>query len=1007
MGFVDSWRQRPRSHRIGIIVFLLYVVYGLVGYFALSPLLRSSIQSGLSEASGRDVDLERVVFNPLGLTLTLENFALRDADGTEFVAFDRLYTDFELSSLFRLSWHFDVLELDRPRINISQTGPRDFNFDDIVARALADSGEAPQTDEGAGIPAFSISELVLSAGDFRFRDMTRGEPQELVMDDLNFEILDFSTRSDGADGNNYSLAITSPEGGRFEWSGSMSVEPLILNGRLEMAGLELPPFADFYREKLRFDIPEGQLDIATNYSVDLSGEEVLVTLVDGSVRLRDFRVRQPGLEQDTLTLPELTIQGVALNSTEQALAIDSLTLREPALMARQTSAGIDLAGLFDPPADAGTVEADTGEADTVADSAAGAQEEAQDTVQEETSEPGPADAGTAPTDTPSQPVASAWQVALARMDLQQGRVTFREDNLREPAEVLITPINLVMENLLWGREGEFTYEGDATIAGQGALAYSGAGQLQPLRVDLTLTASDVGLLPLEPWLREQARLDLAGGQVSAEISATVKDEQGNIQVTGGGQVSGREISVLELDGAPLLQLQAFDLADISVDVAARELAVRRTDVSGLAIETVIDEQGRHVADRVVIPVAAPVKVGETPQWRIRLGDVRLKDSSLAMQDLSMSPDFSFGLYELNGRLRSVDTRSQSPSQLSLSASVDRYAPLRVDGALKLATEAPYGDLDISLENYEMTSLTPYTGLYVGHEVTSGQLGLSMRMTLEGMLLDSRTELRAQNFYLGEKVESEEAIKAPVKLGLAVLRNRDGLIQLPVKASGDLSDPSVSVRGIILKALGNILVKAATSPFSMLAAMAGGDDLDMVPFPAGAATPSDQGRSRLNALVKVLAERPTLQMQLAGTWTREDSEALARQDQVAALWGDDWDSLDTAVDSWNFRRKVRNAYRELTGEDAYALAQIADDADGEARDAYEREVARAAFKALVQRGADNMAGDRLQALAAQRSQAAKAWLVQEGGVDSGRLFLQSEALRDQAPVSGVQVGLAAQ
>ena len=1005
IGIAAGWRQRPRSHKVGIVLLVLYVLYALVGYFIGSPLLRSSIQSGLSEATGRDVQLERVVFNPLGLTLTLENFAFLDPDGTEFVAFDRLYTDFELSSLFRLSWHFDVLDLDRPRINITQQGPRSFNFDDLLALAAADSGEPKEaSDESAGLVAFSIGQLLLSAGDFRFRDMTRGEPQELVLDDLNFEVLDFSTRSDGIDGNNYSLAIASPEGGRFEWSGSMSVDPLVLDGRLEMAGLELPPFAEFYRDRLRFDVPAGQMDIATNYNVDLSAEEPVLTLSDGTIVLRDFRVRQNSLEEDTLVVPELQLQGIALYSLNQALTVGSLMVREPSLLIRQTSDGIDLSALMEPPQDGANADT-TAVANNDGVTAAEAAAPADDAVAASEEEASTADIETlAPQE---QQAEHGWQVVLEMMALREGQVVFRDETLQQPADLRLSPANLEMENLFWGREGEFSFTADAQVAEQGQLALTGTGQLQPLRLDARLTATEIGLLPLEPWLREQARLDLVNGLVSADLSASVRDEADVMAVTAGGQFSGRDFNVIELDGAPLMALQSFNLADISVDLQTREVAVRRTDVTGLAVSTVIDEQGRHVGDRVAVPVEAPVHVGETPDWRIRLGDVRLNDSELAMQDLSLSPDFSFGLYSLNARLQDVDTHSGAPSQLALTASVDRYAPLRVDGQLKLAADDPFGELDIAMDNYEMTSLTPYTGLYIGHAVSSGQLGFNTTMTLNGTLLDSKTDLRAQNFYLGEKVESDEAIKAPVKLGLAVLRNRDGLIQLPVKASGDLSDPSVSVRGIILKALGNILVKAATSPFSVLGALAGGDDLDMIPFAAGSEVISTEGRQRLDAIVKVLNERPALEMQLAGSWVRADAEALARQDQITALWGDDWESIDVAVDSWNFRRKVRNAYESATGSDPYALKQIAEDADGDARDAYERDVARAAFAALVQAQADAMAEDRLQRLASARAQAAKAYLVQSGGLDGGRLFLQSGALPDQEPTSGVQVALSAQ
>ena len=71
------------------------------------------------------------------------------------------------------------------------------------------------------------------------------------------------------------------------------------------------------------------------------------------------------------------------------------------------------------------------------------------------------------------------------------------------------------------------------------------------------------------------------------------------------------------------------------------------------------------------------------------------------------------------------------------------------------------------------------------------------------------------------------MKAPVKLGLSVLRNRSGEITLPVTMAGNLDDPSFSVGGMVLKVLSNIVVKAATAPFSVLSALAGGKNLETI------------------------------------------------------------------------------------------------------------------------------------------------------------------------------------
>jgi len=46
--------------------------------------------------------------------------------------------------------------------------------------------------------------------------------------------------------------------------------------------------------------------------------------------------------------------------------------------------------------------------------------------------------------------------------------------------------------------------------------------------------------------------------------------------------------------------------------------------------------------------------------------------------------------------------------------------------------------------------------------------------------------------LGEKVESPDAIKAPVKLGLAILKDRRGVIDLDIPIDGAASTTPASI-----------------------------------------------------------------------------------------------------------------------------------------------------------------------------------------------------------------------
>jgi hypothetical protein len=118
----------------------------------------------------------------------------------------------------------------------------------------------------------------------------------------------------------------------------------------------------------------------------------------------------------------------------------------------------------------------------------------------------------------------------------------------------------------------------------------------------------------------------------------------------------------------------------------------------------------------------------------------------------------------------------------------------------------------------------------------------------------------------------------VRLGVALLKDRNGRIDLNLPVSGSLDDPQFSIRALVWKAIVNILLKVATSPFALLGAMfGGGEELQYVDFAPGSATLADAQTNKLNKLTKALYERPALNLEISGSAdTVADREALARQ-----------------------------------------------------------------------------------------------------------------------------------
>lgn len=986
MNLLHRWQEASRRQRIAAIAVLVWCLYAAAGYWLLSPWIRSTVQQTVAELTGREVELGRAVFNPATLSLSLQDFAIRDADGQALVAFDEFYINFQLSSLLRWSWHFDSISLYAPRVRLVQQGEQQFNVDDILARLSASDAEEDNSEpaEPTRLPRLSFRELMLVQGDFRFRDEFRDEPDELVLAPVSFQVNDFSTRADGEGNNSFAFVVTGPGGGSLDWEGTVSFEPLLARGRLALSGVDLAPFAEFVQHQIAFRMPSAMLDIATDYHFE-GRDDGRFQLSGGRLALNNLEVRDPALDAPVLTLPLLELSGIGVDTMAQAVEIDRLLLQSLTLDVRLQDEGLNLVRLTTPvmPARAASEAED---------------QPAPEIAQEEVT--AVSEAETAP-----------WSLLLRTLDVQEATITVTDDTLNAPASFTLAPINLTLTDLAWQRDERFTLRGDLVLADAGTITLNGAGQLDPLSVRLETQLAALPLPAFQGWVQDSAAVQLASG----ELSGTLLLQQGGVDDGAAseddtrlsGQITVSNLALRENNGEPLLGFSALVLDGIDLSLLKARVAVDVVTLSELRARSLIDADGRDVAVRIAVPAAQQV-VASTPAeqaapWQVQVNTLRLRNGELLHEDQSLVSVFRAGLYRLDGEVRGLSTDPKQPAQINLTARLDQVSPLTVSGKLAPLTDIPQMDLALTLNGYDMNSLTPFTGQYLGYAVESGQLAVDSRVAISGSVLDSETRIRAANFFLGDSIPSDEALKAPIKLGLAVLRDRSGMIDLPVKARGDLNDPSVSVSGIILRALTNVMIKAATSPFSALAALAGGEELDHISFVPGTDQPSEAGRNQMATLAQLLGERPSLLINLSGAVAVEDRVPFAGVQLGTQLLGGGWPGLEQALENRDFRRAATRRYREVTGNSAEALLgeTVIED-----RDLRERRVAELAFQSLATRQAASITEEQLGELAMARARRSKTVLVEEFGLDGERLFIVGATLAGEAAVSGVLLTLEA-
>ena len=374
---------------------------------------------------------------------------------------------------------------------------------------------------------------------------------------------------------------------------------------------------------------------------------------------------------------------------------------------------------------------------------------------------------------------------------------------------------------------------------------------------------------------------------------------------------------------------------------------------------------------------------------VQFGPVSLVNGKVLFSDFFIKPNYSADLSELTGTLSAFSSEAPGGApvlaDLELRGKAEGTASLEITGKLNPLAKPLALDIAGKVRDLELPPLSPYAVKYAGHGIERGKLSVDVTYkVLPSGQLTASNRLVLNQLTFGEPVAGAPN-SLPVKLAVALLADRQGVIDLDLPLSGSLNDPEFRVGPVIWKIIVNMIGKALTSPFSLLAsAMGGGDELSSVPFAPGSATLAPEAQQNLSKVVKALTDRPNLRITVTGLASLQaEREGIQREhlQQLVLAEKRRASPADTApVQAAEYPALLKEVYRRADIPKPRNLVGLA------------RELTTAEMEALLlanQAATEAMAQD----LATQRGQAIRAYLLAQK-LPVERLFLA-------APRAGAQ------
>ncbi|MBY0474328.1 MAG: DUF748 domain-containing protein [Nitrosomonas sp.] len=779
--------------------------------------------------------------------------------------------------------------------------------------------------------------------------------------------------------------------------------------------------------------------VAAPYRTDVKKLDIALTQVDlmreqpSQIKLKMDQVElmREGESEPALSLAQLAIDRILINIKSRRITLDEIVLdRLNTTLRRESDGEIDLTRMFEPTDE--QVQTQTQTQTPVQKTEIKAQKNIpipgrkpaypdSDGIKVAESKATPSDSVAPPTSARKEASTSnnetQWTTQVKRIKLNEAALRYEDLTLEKLTPMVVESLNLTVDNVDLSGATPSNLALEAKVNQRGKIKVDGSLGWAPLAADLTMNLDDVDLVSLQGWGGDKLTALLTSGDIS--FNGTIKAQGNPLKIQLGGHGNLANFNVFDPKTTrDLLRWKKLDINDLNFVNEPLRVDVKAIKLSDFYARVTIRSDGslnlKHIV-RQDIPLDSAVAAAdaspadtqpsESPQpAAVRIDNISLQQGSVHFNDRFIKPNYSAKLSALSGQIGPLQTGKTG--KIDIRGMVGKTSPLKISGSID-----PFGtelqmDIMAQVKDIDLPPFSPYSGKFIGYAIEKGKLSADVNYQVENGALSADNKIFLDQFTLGEKIDREDAVSLPLDLAITLLKNRRGEIDIHLPLQGSINDPEFNLGDIIFQAFVNLITKAITSPFTLLAsAFEGGEELSEITFTPGFSTIEDESLQRLQTLSEVLNDRPSLELEISGhvdpIADHEGLKLAMLQNKVKAQkLAEDVKKgvtsstlVDVTLAPEEYSEYLEMAYKKETFEKPTNLI-------GLTKSIPDAEMEQLMLEHTVIHDND------LEVLAENRANAARNWLIENGEVASDRIFVVSHEAEvdDQKAGSRVEFSL---
>jgi hypothetical protein len=824
--------RRQLLKRVALALILILTIYTLCGYFLIPHLIRNQIVSQARTLLHREARMDEVRFNPFTLATNITGFVLSDRDGVDLLKVEHLLADVQISGLFRRAMRFKECRIDRPFLNarILQDGRP--SIADLIETKSSDTG-AKDSAESFQLPRLIIDRLILSGGGVGFADASRQPAYESRFEPLDLDIRNLVTLPD--ESGDHTITIGAEKSAVLRWTGHQTIEPLRFSGQLDITGFPISRLWDYFGRSQPLDIYSGSMDLSVPYEITRGTDKRMQANLKGvSATIRSLAARHRQENIDWVTVPELSVGGVNISWPAAKLDVEKVRLVGAHVLAKVADEGkLNWSSLL-------------AERPRLVDTQ------------------------------------SPWQLRISSADVENASVSFEDTRVEPDVKLEVAEVAIHAEGVSDKLEAPIPLTLKGRVQESGTIEASGTVAPSPLAADVKLDLRGLDLVSLRPYIQTTSAAKLASGQADLQGKVTVSGPNSKIALTAVAAL--HDIEFQDSDNARLAAWKRMQIDGITFDSEPGRARVKKITLDQPFANILIDKAGYLNLRKVTSGGGADTSANSKMPLSLEIGVVEFRDGTAEFEDQSLLLPFHAQIHSANGTLRDVSSFAAAPATLALEGRVDKTGFVKTGGTLRLSNPLAASEVNVQFRSIEMLTLTPYFAQFAGYEVKSGVLDLDVDYVIKDRRLVGDHTLVARDLVLGSKVKDSKAPGLAVRLAIALLKDREGRINLKVPVEGTVDSPEFNYNAVFWAAVRTILGNAAKAPFRAIGGLFGRDedDLELVEFDLGRSDLLPAEQDKLSKVAEHLGPKKDLKLTIEGRFDPEADKTALKQQKLVRL-----------------------------------------------------------------------------------------------------------------------------